>query len=208
MGACDCMDGRGGPRHEVRSLKFKRMEGAWTVEMEMDTMIFAVFEKLQVHIYSKSHAHYNLHYNLHKDTKHVMAIHSKFTYYISIVGSCLRLLKWCEEKVLKKIDHIGCKILALEVKKKTFFISYKIGSTKFESSWFETFILYKVEAFDIMLRNWIKNPKKKKKPNLYIFLFFKRSLSRKRYVIKEKKSELLIMLAWNCEMSFLMVTML
>ena len=54
-------------------------------------------------------------------------------------------------KILKEVDHIGCKIIAVEVKKRDFFTTNKIGSTNFESSWLKTFVLCKVEAFDIVL---------------------------------------------------------
>jgi hypothetical protein len=56
-------------------------------------------------------------------------------------------------KSFKKADHLNCKIIAFEVKKRAFFSPCKIGSTNFESSWLKTFVLHKVEAFDIALGN-------------------------------------------------------
>jgi hypothetical protein len=53
----------------------------------------------------------------------------------------------------KTVDNIGCKTKAFEVKKKVIFTPSKTRSTNFESSWLETFVLYKVEAFSIMLGN-------------------------------------------------------
>jgi hypothetical protein len=49
----------------------------------------------------------------------------------------------------------------------------------------KTFALHKVEAFDIMLKNWVKNPfskKKRKKKNLRksLLSFFKGSSNKKR----------------------------
>jgi hypothetical protein len=71
-------------------------------------------------------------------------------------------------KSCKKVDHINCKIIAFGVKKRAFFTPW---STSFESSWFKAFVLHKLEAFDIVLRNWIENPKINKNPkNLYSFL--------------------------------------
>jgi hypothetical protein len=56
-------------------------------------------------------------------------------------------------KSFKKIDCIHCKTIAFEVKKIPIFTPYKTSSTKFESSWLKIFVLYKLEAFDIVLRN-------------------------------------------------------
>jgi hypothetical protein len=54
-------------------------------------------------------------------------------------------------KSFKKIDYIDCKIIAFEVKKRTFLMTCKTGSANFESSWLKTFALYEVEAFNIVL---------------------------------------------------------
>jgi hypothetical protein len=59
-------------------------------------------------------------------------------------------------KSFKRVDHIDCKIIAIEVKKRAFFTTYKIGSTNFESSWLKTFALRKVEALDIVIGKPIK----------------------------------------------------
>jgi hypothetical protein len=57
---------------------------------------------------------------------------------------------------------------SFEVKKRAFFTYYKIGSANFESSWLKAFALQKLEAFDIVLGNWVGNPQKHKNPkNLY-----------------------------------------
>jgi hypothetical protein len=56
-------------------------------------------------------------------------------------------------KSFKIVDHINCKIIAFEVKKRILFTPYKVGSINFESSWLKTFALHKLEAFDIMLNN-------------------------------------------------------
>jgi hypothetical protein len=53
----------------------------------------------------------------------------------------------------KKVDHIDCKIIAFEVKKKAFFTPHKTRSTNLECSWLKTFALHKLEAFDIVLEN-------------------------------------------------------
>jgi hypothetical protein len=72
-------------------------------------------------------------------------------------------------KSFKKVEHIVFKIIAFEVKKRPFFTPYKTRSTNFESSWLKTISLYKVEAFDFVLRNWVENPLKiiKIPKNLY-----------------------------------------
>jgi hypothetical protein len=70
-----------------------------------------------------------------------------------------------------------------EVKKRAFFTPYKTRSTNFEYSWFKAFAQHKVEAFDVVLGNWIKNPQKILKTKKYLFSFFKGSSSRKRYGI-------------------------
>jgi hypothetical protein len=62
------------------------------------------------------------------------------------------------QKSFKKGDNIDCKIIAFEVKKRVIFITCKIGLTNFESFWLKTFVLPKVEAFDIVFRNWAENP--------------------------------------------------
>jgi hypothetical protein len=54
----------------------------------------------------------------------------------------------------KKVGNIDCKIITFEVKKRVLLQQIcKIGSTNFESSWLKTFVLCKVEAFDIVLGN-------------------------------------------------------
>ena len=70
----------------------------------------------------------------------------------------LQTSKLIFEKTFKYVDYIDRKIIVFEVKKGAFFILCKIGSLKFESSWLTTLVLYKVETFDIMLRDWIQNP--------------------------------------------------
>jgi hypothetical protein len=58
------------------------------------------------------------------------------------------------QKKFKKVDHIdSCKIIVLEVKKIVLFAPCRTRLTDFESSWLETFALYKVQIFDIMLGN-------------------------------------------------------
>jgi hypothetical protein len=47
-----------------------------------------------------------------------------------------------------------------------FFAPCKTRSAPFESSWLRTFVLHKVEVFDIMLGNSIKNPKENKNPKI------------------------------------------
>jgi hypothetical protein len=61
----------------------------------------------------------------------------------------------------------------------------KSRSADFEFTWLNFFSLLKVVVFDIIVVKQIENPQKK---NLKkeLFSFFKRSLSRKRYVIKGK----------------------
>jgi hypothetical protein len=53
----------------------------------------------------------------------------------------------------KKVNHTDCKIIAFEVKKIALFSPYKTRSANFESSWFKTFALHKVEDFNIALGN-------------------------------------------------------
>jgi hypothetical protein len=50
--------------------------------------------------------------------------------------------------------------MTFELKKRVSLTTWKIGSTNFESSWLKTFALRKVEAFDIVLGNWVENPLK------------------------------------------------
>jgi hypothetical protein len=60
----------------------------------------------------------------------------------------------------------------LEVKNWAFFMPYKIDLANFESSWLKTFVLHKVEAFDIALGNWVENPWKNKKiQKTFVFIF-------------------------------------
>jgi hypothetical protein len=56
-------------------------------------------------------------------------------------------------KSSKIVDHIDCKSIVFEVKKRVFFALNNIGSTNFESSWLKTFALQKVEVFDNMFGN-------------------------------------------------------
>jgi hypothetical protein len=63
------------------------------------------------------------------------------------------IIKIVYRKSFKKVDHIGCKIIAFEVKKRDFFTPCKTRSANFESSWLKTFALHKLEAFDIVLEN-------------------------------------------------------
>jgi hypothetical protein len=61
----------------------------------------------------------------------------------------------------KNVDYINCKITIFKVKKRAFSTSCKTWSTNFESSCLKTFALHKIEAFDIVLGNWVENPLKK-----------------------------------------------
>jgi hypothetical protein len=57
-------------------------------------------------------------------------------------------------KNFKKVDHID-----FEVKKRALFTPYKTGSawpSNFEYSWLKTFVLHKLEAFDIVLETKLK----------------------------------------------------
>jgi hypothetical protein len=75
----------------------------------------------------------------------------------------------------QKVDYIDRKIIVFEVKKRAYLTPCKTRSANIESSWFWTFSLHKVEAFDIMLKNWVENPpekKRKKNPKKYLFSFF------------------------------------
>jgi hypothetical protein len=56
-------------------------------------------------------------------------------------------------KNFKKVDHIDCKIIAFEGKKRVFFTPCKTWLANFESSWLKSFALHKLEAFDIVLGN-------------------------------------------------------
>jgi hypothetical protein len=52
----------------------------------------------------------------------------------------------------KKVDNIDCKIIEFKIKKRGVFLHPgRERSSKFESSWLQTFTLGKVEAFDIIL---------------------------------------------------------
>jgi hypothetical protein len=58
-----------------------------------------------------------------------------------------------------------------EVKKRAFFTPCKIGSANIESSWLKTFALHKLEAFNLVLGNWVENPQKKiKTQKIFIFI--------------------------------------
>jgi hypothetical protein len=72
-------------------------------------------------------------------------------------------------KSLKKSNHIDCKITTFEVKKRAFFTSNKRGFANFIASWLKTFALYKVEAFDIVLGNWVENLLKNNNPKYLYF---------------------------------------
>jgi hypothetical protein len=88
-------------------------------------------------------------------------------HYFTFLRFNLRILLWTIKiicgKSFKKVDHIDCKIIAFEVKKKTLFTPCKIGSANFEFSWLKTFALQKLEAFDIVLKNRVENPQKQLK---------------------------------------------
>jgi hypothetical protein len=45
--------------------------------------------------------------------------------------------------------------------KKPHFTPCKIGLSNFETLWLKVFKLHKVEAFDIVLGNWVENPQSK-----------------------------------------------
>jgi hypothetical protein len=81
----------------------------------------------------------------------------------------LFIIKIICRKCFKKADHIDCKVIAFEVKKRAFFTPCKIGSTNFEFSWLKTFALNKLKAFDIVLGNWVENPQKNKIPKYLYF---------------------------------------
>jgi hypothetical protein len=68
------------------------------------------------------------------------------------------------ERVSRKLITQICKIRTFKVKKTSFFTPYKTRLANFESSWLKTFLLHKPEAFDVVLRNWVKNPQKNKNP--------------------------------------------
>jgi hypothetical protein len=57
------------------------------------------------------------------------------------------------QKGFKKVDHIDCKIIAFEVKKRALFTAYKMRSTNFGSSWLNFFAIFKMKAFDSILGN-------------------------------------------------------
>jgi hypothetical protein len=48
-----------------------------------------------------------------------------------------------------------------------FFYTLQKGLANFESYWLKTFALYKVEAFDIVLEDWLGNPLKKIQKYIY-----------------------------------------
>jgi hypothetical protein len=89
-------------------------------------------------------------------------------------------------KSFKKVDHIDCKIIEFEVKKRVFFTTCKTSSTNFESSWLNTFVLHKVEAFNIELNKIELKIHQKKRSIKSLFSFFKGSSNRRRYVIRGK----------------------
>jgi hypothetical protein len=100
-------------------------------------------------------------------------------------------------KKFKKIKHITCKIIAFEVKKIEFFcITLQNRATNFESSWLETFVLHRVEVFDIMLEALVENPLRNINPKFLYLHYFIKVLSGRRYVMK-RLIELLIMLMWD-----------
>jgi hypothetical protein len=50
------------------------------------------------------------------------------------------------ENHFTKFDHIDCKIIAFEVKKRAFLTPFKTRSANFECSWLKTFAQHKLEA--------------------------------------------------------------
>jgi hypothetical protein len=65
----------------------------------------------------------------------------------------------------------------------SFLYSTKQGQQTLNSLGLKSFGLHKIEAFDIMLGNWVEDPQKLKKS---LSSFFKGSLSKKRYEKKGK----------------------
>jgi hypothetical protein len=73
----------------------------------------------------------------------------------------------------------------IKVKKRAFFAPYKVKVSRLWISLVNFFSLLKAVVFDIIVVKWVEIPQKK---NLKkeLFSFLKRSLSRKRYVMKGK----------------------
>jgi hypothetical protein len=80
---------------------------------------------------------------------------------------------------------------------KSFFSPCKTGSTNFESSWLKTFALHKLEAFDIVLRNWVENPREKRKNPKNLYFHSLKSHQVGGFIREYKNIKLLIMLTWN-----------
>jgi hypothetical protein len=76
--------------------------------------------------------------------------------------------------IFKNVDHIYCKIKAVQVKKRVFFASCNVGLANFDSPWRKTFVLHKVDVFYIILENWAKI-KYKESPKPLYFHFGKNS---------------------------------
>jgi hypothetical protein len=73
--------------------------------------------------------------------------------------------------ISRKTDHIDCKIIAFEVKKRSLFCTVKNKVCKLWILLAYKLLYYKVEVFDIMLENWVENPKRNKTPkNIFIFI--------------------------------------
>jgi hypothetical protein len=56
----------------------------------------------------------------------------------------------CEKK-FKKVDHIDCKIIAFKVKKRAFLHPAKAWSANFEFPWLNSFSLFRMEVFDVIV---------------------------------------------------------
>jgi hypothetical protein len=70
------------------------------VGIRKGTMTSVIFDKLHVYSYSQCHGKYFFNYSLHKDSKHVIAIHRKFSYY-----SKHMLFKMCLEPIISIISQ-------------------------------------------------------------------------------------------------------
>jgi hypothetical protein len=51
----------------------------------------------------------------------------------------------------KKVDYIDCKIIAFKVKKRAFLHPEKLRSIDFEFPWLNSFSLFRVEVFDVIV---------------------------------------------------------
>jgi hypothetical protein len=56
----------------------------------------------------------------------------------------------------QKADHVDCKIIAFEVKKRSFFAFYEIWSINFKFLWLKKFALYKVKDTELKIHRKIK----------------------------------------------------